>query len=191
MLKEWNAIVKDVDALSEFRFPRKVINSEEPNRIAIFWDASKDAYGFSVYKLGGESANNSSRSLFSKVKVAPLKTKTLPTLELLAMFLAFKCLKTFLKKCISVEEVFVRFTESQVALSWIISGYVKTKNKFASNRVKDVNCMHKQFCEKGNLSIFYLHVPTNLNPADMITREISKYVFSSQMEFWSKGPNFI
>ena len=34
---------------------------------------------------------------FSKAKVAPMKPKSLPTLELLAVFLSFKCLLPLLK----------------------------------------------------------------------------------------------
>lgn len=35
--------------------------------------------------------------LFAKAKVAPLKTKTLPTLKLLAAFLAIKCIGKILE----------------------------------------------------------------------------------------------
>lgn len=58
----------------------------------LFCDASKGAYGFAAY-----ATQSVSSLVFSKAKVAPLKSKTVPRLELLAVFLAVKCLQMLLK----------------------------------------------------------------------------------------------
>ena len=62
-----------------------------------FCDASKAAYGFAVYVV----LCSRSALLFSKAKVVPTAAKSLPTLELLPVYLALKCLK-------NVCEVFCR-----------------------------------------------------------------------------------
>ena len=47
----------------------------------------QSAYGFVSYVLQG----NKSNLLFSKFKLAPMPSKTLPSLELLAIYLALQC----------------------------------------------------------------------------------------------------
>ena len=58
--------------------------------LCIFCDTSPDAYGFVVYGV----QNTKSSMLFSKAKLAPMKSKIPPTLELLGVYLAVKCLPT-------------------------------------------------------------------------------------------------
>ena len=69
------------------RFPRRTFNSEKPIKLFIFADASKEAYGCAFYVVQEAQRH----LMFSKVKVSPLKERTLPTLELLAAQLALKC----------------------------------------------------------------------------------------------------
>ena len=61
--------------------------------LCILCDASLDAHRFVVYGV----QNTKSSILFSKAKVAPMKSKTLPILELLGVYLAVKSLSTLLK----------------------------------------------------------------------------------------------
>ena len=58
--------------------------------LCIFRDASSYAYGVVAYGVQNARAS----ILFSKAKVAPMKPKTLPTLELLGVYLAVKSLPT-------------------------------------------------------------------------------------------------
>lgn len=55
---------------------------EASTDMEIFWDASKTAYGFVAYAI----QDGASVLIFEKVKVALMKTQTLPTLELLTVF---------------------------------------------------------------------------------------------------------
>ena len=56
------------------------MDSARTNKLVMFCDASKSAYGVASYCV---TPNGECNLLYSKVKVAPLKSKTLPTLELL------------------------------------------------------------------------------------------------------------
>ena len=83
----------DLEGLSDVEFPRYTLSEDVPGNLYLFCDASKSAYGFAAYMV----QNGNSHLIFSKVKVAPLKSRTLPVLELLSVFLAFKCLHQILK----------------------------------------------------------------------------------------------
>ena len=191
LIEEWKNISDDLQKLPEIKFHRHVVDSDEENRLIIFCDASKQAYGFAAYVVSSNLGAGRSKLLFSKVKVAPLKSKTLPTLELMAVFLAFKCLKQILTvNSLSVKEVFIA-SDSQVALSWILSGCVGTKNIFATNRVKDITQFRQNIFEDYNIQCNFRHVPTDQNPADMITRGMSVATFMSKVDFWNRGPKFL
>ena len=88
----------------------------------------------------GSSAN----LIFAKSKVAPLKRKSLPTLELLSVFLShkglFSLLKTFRK--VKIRKIVIA-VDAQVVLAWLLSDDVKTKNQFAKNRIMDIHKMKK------------------------------------------------
>ena len=89
----WSALSCDFAKLDSLQFPRFVISEDGLADFYIFCDASKGDYGFSVYSV----KNSLSHLLFSKAKMAPMKPKSLLTLELLAVFLAIKCLLPLLK----------------------------------------------------------------------------------------------
>ena len=82
-------------------------------------------------------------------------------------------------------------TDSQVALSWVVSKCVKTKNVFATNRVKDIAslCMHVR--QHFGIECKFKYVSTDLNPADLITRGMSFAKFQSKMDYWQNGPEFL
>ena len=64
-----------------------------PAFFIIFCDTLQKVFGFGVYLFQSGSAG----LIFSKAKVAPLAKRTLPSLELLSVFLAIKCIPKILK----------------------------------------------------------------------------------------------
>lgn len=77
--------------------------------------------------------------IFVRAKVAPVNEKTLPTLELMAVFLVLKYLPTILENCkeVPLSKLCVA-TDAQVALSWVLSQSITNKSIFARNRLKDI-----------------------------------------------------
>ena len=191
LAREWKVLCSDLLHLSDVRFPRRVVDSGDSNTLVIFCDASKEAYGFATYGVARVSDRCVSNLLFSKVKVSPIKSKSLPTLELLAIFLAFKCLRLQLSvKSLSVTKIYF-CSDSQVALTWILSNNVKSKNIFASNRVKDINNQRKDILSEYSIECLFRYVPTDMNPADLVTRGLSFTAFLSKLQFWQSGPCFL
>merc|ERR1712074_536384 len=126
-----SSLSKDMARLNELRFPRHAVDSDNALDLYIFTDASPKAYGFVAY--GGQS--NSSCIVYAKAKVAPMKKKSLPTLELLGVYLSIKSLSFLLKAYSNVKNIFIS-VDAQVVISWLLSGINRTnKNLFARNRL--------------------------------------------------------
>ena len=153
----------------------------------LFTDASPKAYGFVAYGV----QNQKSCILYSKAKVAPMKKKSLPTLELLGVFLALKSLSFLLKAYSNVQNVYIS-VDAQVVLSWLLSGINRTnKNIFARNRLKDINLMINDIKEKYSINVNFKYVPSSENPADMLSRGLTLDKFQQNLEYWIKGPKWL
>lgn len=85
----WTQLAKELSDLREIPFSRHVIDNDY-SLMYIFCDASPQDYGFGVYGVQNGKSH-------IKFKVAPMQTKTLPSMELLTVYLAFKDITTFLK----------------------------------------------------------------------------------------------
>ena len=155
---EWSSIKSDFYLLLTATFLRRVLHVFNENILVVFCDTSKSAYGFASYGVYDAVSN----LLFAKAKAARLKTKTLATLELLATFLAVKCLRPQLSvHNLSVSKVYI-CSDSQVALSWVLTRNVKSKNQFANNRVKDICEMLEVTNTEFNVPCYFRYCPTEL-----------------------------
>ena len=127
--------------LNGLEFPWQVFSDCGPIDLYVFGHASKAAYGFAVYLVQGSRSPRK----FSKAKVTPTVAKSLPTLKLLSVYLALKCLK-------NVCEVFCRLdiknlyvaVDTQIVLAWLLSTKVNRKNIFVANRLKDIGLLKKK-----------------------------------------------
>ncbi|CAL4247930.1 unnamed protein product, partial [Meganyctiphanes norvegica] len=170
-LSTWHSLSKELNKLDELEFPRFTLSEDKPTTLILYCDASKSAFGYVGYAVQeGTSCN-----LLAKTKVAPVKNKTLPTLELMAVSLAYKALFNIFKtyKNVRFSNVFVA-SDAQIIISWLLSDTVKTKNLFARNRIKDVHRMHKELIEEFKVPIQIKYVATHENPGDLITRGLSR-----------------
>ncbi|GFU55949.1 integrase catalytic domain-containing protein [Trichonephila clavipes] len=130
------------DAMEEwmnFKIPRCIL-LPATIRIEIhsFSDASKRADAAVVYiKCFNESGQSQTRLLCSKSRVSPLKTLTIPRLELSAALL----LSRLVKKVVPILQLPIHkiwmWTDSTIALAWIKTESHKLKT-FVSNRVAEI-----------------------------------------------------
>ena len=66
--------------------------------------------------------------------------------------------------------------DAQVALSWLMTDpcKIKTKNQFVKNRLKDIKVMVKEIKDEFNLNILFKYINTKDNPADLLTRGVTR-----------------
>ena len=147
-------------------FPRYTLSEDVPGDLYLFCDASKAAYGFAAYMV----QDGKSHLVFSKVKVVPQRSRTLSVMELLSVFLAFKCLNQILKNFAKfIGNIFIS-SDEQIMLSWLLLDVLPTKRIYTKNRVRNVHEMKRKLEEKYEISFHLKYVPTDPNPADLLTR---------------------
>ena len=185
--REWTNLSKDLQGLSTLKFPRLALLDDLPMDIFIFCDASKVSYGFVAYAV----QQGKSEILFAKPKVAPIKGRSVPQLELLGAVLASQCLLTILEtyKHVKIDNVYIHL-DAQLVLSWLLSS-TRPKNTYTCNRIKDVKKNVTHASETYNVKVSFKYVPTGDNPADMLSRGVSLTKFSDQLDFWLHGPDWI
>ena len=181
-------MAENLTGLDKFNFTHQSFCRTRPTKLCVFCDALPQAYGFVIYGV----QDGISQIIFAKTKGAPVKSKSLPTLELLAVFIAFKALH-FVVRCYSdavITDIYI-FVDAQVVLSWLLKDNIKIKNIFARNRVKDINDIKNQIEENSDIRIKYKYVHTTENPVDLIFRGITIAKFENMYEFWSHRPEWV
>ncbi|XP_066589314.1 uncharacterized protein [Prorops nasuta] len=124
--------------------------------------ASEVGYGACVY-LRSQNINEQFKIelMCSKSRVAPLKTRTIPQVELCAMQLLTNLVdRVILSIQIKVDQVYL-WSDSSIALNWINTqpNLLKT---FVANRVVDIRT-------KSNVNNWF-HIQSKDNPADALSR---------------------
>ncbi|GFU77929.1 integrase catalytic domain-containing protein [Trichonephila clavipes] len=162
-MEEWMNFYQKLSKVNNLKIPRCIL-LPATIRIEIhgFSDASEHAYAAVVYiKCFNESGQSQTRLLCSKSRVAPLKTLTIPRLELSAALL----LSRLVKKVVPILQLPIHkiwmWTDSTIALAWIKTEPHKLKT-FVSNRVAEIQALSKDYHWK--------HVSSKNNPADLISR---------------------
>ena len=179
---KWLSILSDLVQLPNFIIPRVYfrVPSTTPDtyKFFVFCDASIKAYGAVVYLC----KHNQISLVMSKSRVAPIKTLTLPKLELMAAVMATR-LAHFVRSSLIHEfsPVDIHFwSDSQIVLHWIYKR--NTTKPFIANRIAEIVDLFPP-----NMWSF---TPSNDNPADLLTRGISTdQLLSSQI--WSQGPQWL
>lgn len=183
VLEQWNKFQSTLPCLNELRIDR-IIVCDNPVSIELhgFSDASEAAYGACVYIRSIDySGNISVKLVCSKSRVAPIKSISIPRLELCGALLLSRLVKTTLSALeISFNNVFL-WCDSTITLAWIKTESYKLK-VFIANRVNEIQDLTS--------SCVWKHVKTDENPADIISRGIMPDELSSA-SMWFDGPQFL
>lgn len=184
LLKVWMQFRKGLPTLEKVQIPRWVNTSHDLSNVELvgFCDASLKAYGAVIYVrvLCGETWR--STLLFSKTKVAPIRTQlSVPRLELCGAYLLTKLFVKVLEIYKVPLENCYAFTDSTVVLSWL-KEHPRVWKSFVGNRTTAI-LSHLPY-ERWH------YVRTNLNPADVITKGIAPNKLQGFKLWWS-GPPFI
>lgn len=181
---QWMTFVRSLSDLSKQRIPRCFISSKDLCKVELhgFADASMKAYGACLY-IRGFYKNNvvSCHLICSKSRIAPLRTVSLPRLELCACLL----LANLANRVLGI--VNIKFdsknlwTDSQISLCWIKS-HPSRWNIFVSNRVEKIQELTSE--------LQWRHVRSDQNPADYLSRGLSSSELLSCCNWW-RGPEFL
>ena len=185
--REFSEWIYGLEQVKELKIERSYTKGKAWGKITkitlhSFGDASEKGYGACVYlvcKYSDKSAHSS--LVMSKGKVNPIKTVTLPRLELLASLICARLLK-FVKSSLLLESPKVYcWTDSMISLGWIKNKKGNLK-PFVENRCDEIKSITTP--EDWN------HCPGEENPADLITRGLSMTELLKN-PLWLKGPSFI
>ncbi|GFY55525.1 putative RNA-directed DNA polymerase from transposon X-element [Trichonephila inaurata madagascariensis] len=165
--------------LEKIDIPRYV-EINENSELRLFVDACKSSYGACFYVRTITPLGVKIRLIRARSRVAPLKTLTIPRLELMACCIGARLVHAVFATLIyRIYIKIVAWSDSMVALWWL-------KNHgdwsvFVANRVKEINSLVP--------SQFWRHVPGELNPADLLSRGSSPRLFSDSLGW--EGPSWL
>lgn len=149
-----------------------------------FCDASEKGYGAVVYSRVRDQSAYRSEIIISKSRVAPLKTTTIPRLELCAASLLAKLIKMvapiFGEK--GKKEIFC-WSDSQIVLQWLLKPSNGLKI-FVGNRIEEIQRISEEFEVKWNWVI------GKDNPADLISRGLTILELHNEPKWWH-GPKWL
>ena len=174
---EIQKLAKCYAKVSTIQFPRMSCNLSDPITLHMFCDASGTAYGAVAYVV----QNNVSNLLMSKVRVSPLREKTIPQLELTAILIGCRLID-HLKKVLrcNIDNIFL-WTDNLPCISWI-----ENQNSsiiYVRNRVSEINDLKEEH------KIHIHHVGTHDNPADLPSRGCTVNKLNTDM--WLHGPTWL
>ena len=150
-----------------------------------FGDASCLGFGSVVYLRVHTDKGFETSFVAAKSRVSPVQSLTLPRLELMACLLTARLVETivlsleFEVSSITISKVF--WTDSMVSLQWIRSDPYQLQ-VFVSNRVQEIQLL-------SNPADWH-HVPSKLNPADLLSRGcLANDLIANPM--WLNGPPYL
>ncbi|XP_039309629.1 uncharacterized protein LOC113004665 [Solenopsis invicta] len=180
---DWTEFARQLEELNEVSFDRKLFGDDyDEVQIHGFCDASNVGYGACVYaRTRGKNKNVTARLLCAKSRVAPLKTITIPRLELCGALLLARLYREVSKALNIVPVKTICWCDSTIALHWIRTQPHLLKT-YVANRVAEIQELVG--------SHMWRHVRSEDNPADAISRGQLPRAFT-QNKTWSSGPSWL
>lgn len=183
--KKWQEFRDTISEVQLIKIPRWLGTfPSAKTQLHGFSDASIDAYACCVYaRTENLDGTITVRLIQSKTRVAPLKTLSIPRLELCGAHLLAKLLGTIIEGIhIPIEQSYC-WTDSEIILHWLLKSPSELKT-FVGNRVEKI---HKRTKDKG--------VPWNWvsgleNPADIASRGVTP-VQLAKSKLWWNGPSWL
>ncbi|XP_017462699.1 PREDICTED: uncharacterized protein LOC108356076, partial [Rhagoletis zephyria] len=173
----WNNFRMQLLNVAECKVPRHYFKLGEPKNLQlhIFVDASEDAFG-AVAFWRAENPDNALQVciVYARTRSAPLKTLTIPRLELQAAVLGSRMMTTIIEEHTMSIDRCVLWSDSRTVLKWIASENRRFK-PFVAHRIAEI------------LSVF---TPSEENVADEAKR-VKRGVNLNPSSRWFTGPAFL
>ena len=176
---EWMSITQDMNQLHNIFINRRYTpRTFDHTKVELhtFTDASTKAYGAITFF----NSDGHVTSIMAKARVAPLKSTTLPRLELMAAVTGARITK-FVMTSLNLKSIRTYvWTDSQIVLYWTQSS--KKLPPFVAHCVEEIHQLIPMASWK--------YCPTNENPADLLTRGLS-YDQLASSKLWWHGPDWL
>ena len=178
----WNSIYSDLKEVRSLSVPRW-LSCQTDSRLELhgFCDASTKALSAVLYLRVLNDDKIFVSLIAAKTKVSPVKTLSIPRLELCAALLLSK-LSSNVQKALHLQSSPIHlWSDSSVALAWIQSS-PHLWQTFVSHRVAEISNLVPQ--------AQWHHIDGSINPVDAASRGISsKELIESKL--WWHGPGFL
>lgn len=182
ILKDWRIFQASLTSINSISIPRWINYS--PNcRVEFhgFCDASEKAYAACVYIRFSYPNKVESHLICSKTKVAPIKTLSIPRLELCGALLLAELIDNIVPNLEVSQHTIICWTDSTIVRSWL-SKPPATSNTFVAHRIATI------------IEIvdpkYWFHVKSEDNPADLASRG----AYPSDLlnnNLWWHGPKWL
>ncbi|XP_069160890.1 uncharacterized protein [Procambarus clarkii] len=170
-------VAQEQTLVEKIIFPRHIVEENEEVSLHVFADSSAKAFGACAYLV----TSNQSYLITSKARVAPLKKRTLPQMELTALLTGTR-LAVHIKQVLStmnIKDVII-WSDNEAVLQWVRNDNCPTP--YVKNRVSEIKEISAGFQ--------LLHVPTKDNPADLLSRGMTFKQFA-KADIWFHGPRWL
>ena len=179
LTEEWFSIAAKITPVADITLPRcpAPVTADSQLSLHVFTDASKHSYAAAVYLVVRTDSAQRAFLLYSKMRLAPQKTTSIPRLELLGVVIGVRAI-TFVHNQLHrhVESQHL-WTDSRCVLFWITSP--KRMSRFVENRLTTI---------REHPALTFHYVPTKDNPADLATRGTSALDLRDTSQWWNGPP---
>ena len=183
--REWTKWFRELKDLELVKIPRCLKDPSlkvEELSIHTFSDASENAYTTVVYaRHVYEGDNITARLIMSKSRLAPLKAVSIPVLALLGALVGLRLTRQVCS-ALKITTNGVTYWVDSMNVGYWIQGQSKEYKPFIAHRVGEIHefSAPNQWC----------YVPTDVNPADLGTRDLTLAELGSA-DLWWNGPKFL
>lgn len=180
---QWSQFYQSLPEVADITIPRWLgISATSATQLHVFCDASLKAYGAVIYaQTTSPGGTVSSTIVTAKSKVADLQAVNIPRMELSAAHLGAKLANRVASVLELPSSEICYWSDSEVVLHWLAK-FPSELKVFVGNRVAEIQALTKV---KN-----WRHVPTNQNPADLISRSTTVAALKTSALWWH-GPSFL
>ncbi|XP_011859379.1 PREDICTED: uncharacterized protein LOC105556878 [Vollenhovia emeryi] len=180
---EWTTFTRQLGSMDRVSFDRRLLIDDHCDvQIHGFCDASNVGYGACLYvRSRGRNEDTLVRLLCAKSRVAPLKTITIPRLELGGALLLARLYHETRSALKIIPNKTTFWCDSTIVLHWLKTSPHLLKT-FIANRVTEIR-------EITNAQV-WRHVGSDDNPADALSRGQLPHAFLRNST-WAVGPSWL
>ena len=183
---QWRKWLESTTKLSSIKIKRQYVITKDKRvsevQLHVFSDASEDAFGAVAYvRLSFKDGSHQCALVMSKSRLAPIKTVTLPRLELDAARCGARLARLVVHEIDLPIQRVKYWSDSTLTLQYVKNKRHRMKSRVA-NRVTEI--LETSDPEQWD------HVPGEINPADLLTRGVADPT-KLLSNHWFHGPEFL